>query len=135
VSVRGKKTTPKAEAFASKYHDNPRAISEYLNDALSTGDPLLVTKAIGDMVRAQGMTRFSKKAGMRRDNLYRSFGGELRPLFDRVINVLLALDIRLIATPATGLVEIGLSKSAPSERLNAARTSVSAGAGLKAKGK
>ncbi len=33
------------------------------------------------------------------------------------------------------MVEIGLSKSAPSERLRGARTSVSTGAGLKAKGK
>jgi len=29
------------------------------------------------------------------------------------MNVLLALDIRLIAKPVTGSVEIGLSKSAP----------------------
>jgi probable addiction module antidote protein len=110
VRVTGKKLTPKAAAFAAKY----------LNGTLSTGDPIRIIKAIGDMVRAQGVTRFSQKAGMRRDSLYRSFGGELIPPFDRVINVLLALDIRLIA------------KSAPSERLNAA---VSMGAGLKAKGK
>jgi probable addiction module antidote protein len=97
--VRGKKTTPKAEAFATEYRDDPRAIAKYLNDALSTDDPVLITKAIGDMVRAQGVTRFSKKAGMRRDTLYRSFRGELRPPFDKVINVLLALDIRLIAKP------------------------------------
>jgi probable addiction module antidote protein len=120
VRVTGKKLTPKAAAFAAKYRDNPRAIAKYLNGTLSTGDPIRIIKAIGDMVRAQGVTRFSQKAGMRRDSLYRSFGGELIPPFDRVINVLLALDIRLIA------------KSAPSERLNAA---VSMGAGLKAKGK
>jgi len=33
------------------------------------------------------------------------------------------------------LVELALSKSAPPERLKAAHTSISAGAGLKAKGK
>jgi DNA-binding phage protein len=36
--------------------DDPSAIAKYLNDALSTGDPVLITKAIGDMVRAQGVT-------------------------------------------------------------------------------
>jgi probable addiction module antidote protein len=97
---REKKRTPRARAFdAAKYRDDPSAIAKYLNDALSTGDPVLITKAIGDMVRAQGVTRFSQKAGMRRDNLYRSFKGELKPPFDRVINVLIALDIQLIAKP------------------------------------
>jgi probable addiction module antidote protein len=97
----GKKITPTAEAFAAKYRDNPRAIAKYLNDALSTGDPVLVTKAIGDVVRAQGVTSFSQKAGMRRDGLYRTFSGETSPALDRVMTVLLALDIKLVAKPAT----------------------------------
>ena len=98
----GKTITPIAEAFAAKYRDNPRAIAKYLNDALSTEDPVIITKAIGAMVRAQGVTRFSQKAGVRREGLYRSFRGELRPSFDTVLKVLLALDIQLIAKPTTG---------------------------------
>ena len=66
---------PKARPFdAAKYRDDPRAIAEYLNDALSTGDPVLIIKAIGDMVRALGVTRFAQRAGLRRDNLYRTRG-------------------------------------------------------------
>jgi probable addiction module antidote protein len=101
--VTGKKLTPTAEAFAAKYRDNPRAIAKYLNDALSTGDPIRIIKAIGAMVRAQGVTRFSQKAGMRRDNLYRTFNGESSPAFDTVVNVLLALDIQLVAKPGADL--------------------------------
>ena len=97
----GKKITPTAAAFAAKYRDNPREIAKYLNDALSTGDPVLITKAIGDMVRAQGVTSFSQKAGVRREGLYRTFSGETSPALDRVMNVLLALDIKLVAKPAT----------------------------------
>jgi|SRR5450759_5674797 probable addiction module antidote protein len=97
----GKKITPTAEAFAAKYRDNPRAIAKYLNDALSTGDPVLITKAIGDMVRAQGVTSFSQKAGVRREGLYRTFSGETSPALDRVMTVLLALDIKVVAKPAT----------------------------------
>jgi probable addiction module antidote protein len=100
--VTGKKLTPTAEAFAAKYRDNPRAIAKYLNDALSTGDPVLIKKAIGDMVRAQGVTRFSQKVGLSREGLYRSFRGELRPPFDTVLKVLIALDIQLTMKPATG---------------------------------
>jgi probable addiction module antidote protein len=69
VNVRRNKT--ESEAFNAKYRDNPRAIAKYLNDVLSTGDDALIMKAIGDMVRAQGVTRFSLSASMRRDNLYR----------------------------------------------------------------
>ena len=97
----GKKITPTAAAFAAKYRDNPREIAKYLNDALSTGDPVLITKAIGDMVRAQGVTSFSQKAGVRREGLYRTFSGETSPALDRVMNVLLARDIKLVAKPAT----------------------------------
>jgi probable addiction module antidote protein len=89
---------PKSRTFdPTKYRDHPRAIARYLNEALSTGDPVLVTKAIGAMVRAQGVTRFSRKAGMRRDSLYRTFRGEMSPTFSTVIKALLALDVELVA--------------------------------------
>jgi probable addiction module antidote protein len=92
---------PGAHHFdAAKYRDDPRAIAEYLNAALSTEDPFLITRAIGTMVRAQGMTRFSRKAGMRRESLYRTFTGEANPSFDAIMKLLIALDIQLIAKPA-----------------------------------
>jgi probable addiction module antidote protein len=78
-------------------------IAKYLNDALATGDAAVTTKAIGNVVRAQGMTRFSQKVGLRREGLYRSFRGDMSPGFDTVIKVLLALEILLIAKPAAGL--------------------------------
>jgi probable addiction module antidote protein len=91
---------PGAHHFdAAKYRDDPGAIAEYLNDALSTEDPFLITRAIGNMVRAQGMTRFSRKAGMRRESLLKTFMGEASPAFDTIIKLLIALDIQLIAKP------------------------------------
>jgi len=94
----------KVPAFdTAKYRDNPKKIAKYLNDALATGDAALITKAIGDMVRAQGMSRFSQKVGVRRESLYRSFRGNMGPGFDAVIKVLLALHIRLVAKPSAGL--------------------------------
>jgi probable addiction module antidote protein len=102
-TMRGKRETPSERAFAAKHCDNPRAIAKYLNGALATGDSVLITKAIGDMVRAQGVTRVSRRAHMRRDNLYRAFKGELKPAFDKVIKVLIALDIQLVAKPSAGL--------------------------------
>src|SRR5258705_9982254 len=98
LTMRGKRETPSERAFTAKHCDNPRAIAKYLNGALSTGDPILIMKAIGDMVRAQGVTRFSQNAGMRRDNLYR-FNGESNPTFDRVIDVLRGLNMHLMVKP------------------------------------
>src|SRR5450759_4859476 len=99
--MRGKRETPSERAFAAKHCDNPRAIAKYLNDALSTGDPVLIRKAIGDMVRAQGVAKFAQKVGLRRDGLYRSFKGELKPSFDTVLKVLIALDVQIVVKPST----------------------------------
>ena len=82
------KTTPEAPAFAAKYRDNPGAIAKYLNDALSTGDLAIITKAIGDLVRAQGVSSFARKTGIRRNNVYKMLSGERNPGFGTVINVL-----------------------------------------------
>src|SRR5258708_12257984 len=90
----------KARTFeAAKYRDDPKMIARYLNDALATGDAALTTKAIGNVVRAQGMTRFSQKAGLRRESLYRSFGGEMSPGFDTATKVLRALAIENVVKP------------------------------------
>jgi probable addiction module antidote protein len=100
---------PKARAFdPAEYRDNPKMIAKYLNNALASGDVALITKAIGDMARAQGMSRFSQKVGLSREGLYRSFGGQMGPGFDTVIKVLLALDIRLVIKPIGRPVELGL---------------------------
>ena len=56
-----KKGTPKARAFNAEYRENSEAIATYLNEALATGDPVLATKAIGGMIRAQGMTKVAQK--------------------------------------------------------------------------
>jgi probable addiction module antidote protein len=91
---------PKAPPFdAAKCRDDPRAVARYLNDALSTGDSVVITKAIGKMIRAQGTTKISERAGLRRESLYRTFGGERNPKLGWVITVLQALQIHLVAKP------------------------------------
>jgi probable addiction module antidote protein len=98
----------RARADAAKYRGKPKIIAEYLNNALMTGDVAIITKAIGDMVRAQGVSRISQKVGLSREGLYRSFGGQMGPGFDTVIKVLLALEIRLVAKPSGRLGGAGL---------------------------
>jgi probable addiction module antidote protein len=85
---------------STKYRDNPKTVAEYLNEALSTKDAFLITRAIGTMVRAQGVTRFSRKAGIRRDSLTRTFSAEDSPAFDTVLKLLFGLDLALLVKPA-----------------------------------
>jgi probable addiction module antidote protein len=85
---------------AGKYRNDPKAIAEYLNGAISTGDPNLIVSALRAMVHAQGLTRFSRKAGIARDVLGRVFEAEQSPAFDTVLKLLFALDIQLMAEPA-----------------------------------
>jgi probable addiction module antidote protein len=85
----------------NKYRGNPKLIAKYLNDALATEDTAAIIRAIGDMIRAQGSSGFSKKTKLDRASLYRSFSGRMSPGFERVIEVLLALDVKLVAKPLT----------------------------------
>jgi probable addiction module antidote protein len=101
---------------AAKYRGKPKLIAEYLNNALTTGDVAIITKAIGDMVRAQGVSRISQKVDLSREGLYRSFGGQMGPGFDTVLKVLLALEIRLVAKPCARLGELGMTAKKMTQR-------------------
>jgi probable addiction module antidote protein len=114
VNVR--KRTPKARAFIAKYRDNPRAIAKYLNGALATGDPVLITNTIGAMVRAQGATRVARETGRRRENFYRMFAGGVSPTFHTAIAVLAALRIQLIAKPSESKRSTKPTKKKPSPK-------------------
>jgi probable addiction module antidote protein len=68
-----------------KYRRTPEAVAEYLNEALSTKDPFVITRAISSMVRAQGTKKFSREAGITRDLLDRTFQAEDSAAFDTVL--------------------------------------------------
>ena len=76
-----------------------RLIASILNDALATGDTVAFVKAIGDLLRVQGMTNVSQKTGLNRSTLYISFRGSMMPNIDRVIRALAALDLEVIVRP------------------------------------
>ena len=65
MATKGKMNS--VSAFYEKHRNDPNAIAEYLNNALTTNDSSVIAKAIGHMIRAQGVTKFAKKAGVRRD--------------------------------------------------------------------
>jgi probable addiction module antidote protein len=66
-------------------------IAADINEALESGDASVIAMAIGTVARARGMSAVAEKAGLSRENLYRSMGGEAKPEFGTVIKVLHAL--------------------------------------------
>ncbi len=61
------------------------------------GDAAFITKAIGDIARARGMSQIARDTGLSRESLYRSLDGEHIPSFDTILKVIKALGIHLHA--------------------------------------
>jgi probable addiction module antidote protein len=83
----------------SAYCDNPKRIAAYLNKALETNDTVTILKAIGKMIRAQGVSRLSRNTKLSRESLYRSFSGQRLTGFENVLDALTAMDVRLVVKP------------------------------------
>ena len=69
-----------------------------LEAALEDGDPRVIAAAIGDIARAQGMTKIAKATGLSRESLYRALSPEGNPELDTFIKVVHALGLQLHAT-------------------------------------
>jgi len=88
------KTTP---WDASEYLDSPEAISEYLTAALEDGDPDLLLAVLGDIAKAEGMTKIAREAKLGRESLYKALTPGSKPRFDTVLKVMKALNVHLNA--------------------------------------
>ena len=80
---------------ARLFKDNPYAIAAYLSDAFEKNDHDVVLKAISRVMLAQNVQALAREAGLRRDRLYKTFGGEVDPLLSRVMALFNALGIAL----------------------------------------
>lgn len=75
------------------------------------GDAAFITKALGDIARAKGMTQVARDAGLSRESLYRALSGERSPGFDTILKVIEALGLRLHAK--AGRMNKSIKKSGP----------------------
>lgn len=94
-----RKTKIKTHPYDSaKYLNSIEARTAYLTEAFETGDASFITQALGTVARARGMSGVARKAGLSRENLYRSLNGETKTELETVMRVLKALGISLSAT-------------------------------------
>jgi probable addiction module antidote protein len=81
--------------------DNPAQIASYLNQAFETDDLATILSAVRDALRAQNVAALSRATGLRRDRLYRTFGGQIDPDFSRILKLLEGLGVQLAVKPRT----------------------------------
>lgn len=99
------KTGAKTKTVAYDVADQLRTREEmaaYLDAWLSDApdDVAGITRALGDIARAKGMTQVARDAGLSRESLYKALGENGNPSFATVLKVARALGVRLHAEPA-----------------------------------
>lgn len=92
--------TTKLSVFdVSEYLKDETSIAEYLSAVLEEDDPKLLLAAIGDIAKAQGMSKIASESGLGRESLYKALNSEAKPRFDTIFKVLKALGVNISFTP------------------------------------
>ncbi len=80
----------------------PEEMAAYLDACIeeSDGDAAFIAKALGDIARAQGMSKVARDAGVSRESLYKTLSGERIPDFSTILKITRALGVKLHASAA-----------------------------------
>ena len=86
----------------SEHLRTPEEMAAYLEVCIeeANGDTAFITKALGDIASAKGMTQVARDAGLSRESLYKALSGERSPGFDTILKVISALGLKLHAEAA-----------------------------------
>ena len=101
-----KEPTARVKPLATRPYDSANYLADhesmiaYIEEVIESGDPTLVSHALGVIARAKGMTQVVKEAGVSREHLYRALSSEGNPEFGTVFKVIAALGLRLSVEPA-----------------------------------
>ena len=105
MTTRNANRTRKTQAEAYDVAEDlrtPEEMAAYLDACIeeSEGDAAFIAKALGDIARAQGMSKVARDAGVSRESLYKALSGERSPDFATVLKVTRALGVKLHAAVA-----------------------------------
>jgi probable addiction module antidote protein len=81
------------------FRDNPTEIARFLTKALARDDVPALLDALSIVLRAQNVSALARATGLRRDRLYKTFGGQIEPDIGRVLKLLEGMDVQLVAVP------------------------------------
>jgi probable addiction module antidote protein len=82
-----------------RLRSNPLKIADFLNEAFKTDDLPTILVALREALRAQNVAELSRRMALRRDRLYKTFGGEIDPGFGRVLKLLEGLEVQITIAP------------------------------------
>ena len=74
-------------------------IASYLTDAFAENDLECATLALNHVLRAQNVQALAREAGLRRDKLYKTFGGKVDPQLGRLLKLFAAMNVRIEVVP------------------------------------
>jgi probable addiction module antidote protein len=95
---RSKMTETALPYDSAEYLKDPETMRLYMDEAFATGDPALISHALGAVARARSMADIARKTGLSRESLYRALSADGRPELATIMKVLGALDLTLRAT-------------------------------------
>lgn len=78
---------------------DPEMASEYINAAFEENDVTYFLHALGNVVKARGMTKVTKQAGINRENAYKAVSAEGNPTITNVTKLLNAVGLTLRTEP------------------------------------
>ena len=99
------KKSPKTKTVpydVSEQLRTPEEMAAYLDAWLDEApdDAAGITRALGDIARAKGMSQVAKEAGLSRESLSRALSADGNPSFATVLKVARALGVKLHAEAA-----------------------------------
>src|ERR1700722_4863620 len=77
-------------------------IAAYVTEALASGEPAVITYALGVVARTRGMSQIARETGLSRESLYRALSADGNPEFVTVLKIMEALGLRLTAERVAG---------------------------------
>lgn len=100
-AVTGRRTKTVAYDVAKQLR-TPAEMAAYLDAWLEEApdDVAGITRALGDIARAKGMSQVARDAGLSRESLYKALSETGNPSFATVLKVARAVGVKLHAHPA-----------------------------------
>ena len=69
----------------------------YLNAAFEDGDASVIAVALGDIAKAEGMSKVAKRTGLGRESLYKALSPDGNPALSTILKVIRAFEFNLRA--------------------------------------
>ncbi|MCK1416707.1 transcriptional regulator [Bradyrhizobium sp. CW4] len=80
--------------LAELFRDNPAAAAIYLTEKMKENDFIDARAALSRVMQAQNVQMLARDAGLRRDTLYKTFGGRIDPQLSRILRLFDALNVQ-----------------------------------------